>query len=132
MPPAINGQRPPWRSQPARGGPDHQMRRTGGNHLLATGAPVRLARTLTRHAPDQEVPVPGAVRFLAAERCEPTIGGFCPADPAPTRGTVPTHGSMGATGHPTTVTPAAPSPDDAGSVSGSVELNHRQDVSGRI
>ena len=78
MPPAVNGQIPPRRRKPARGGPDHQVRGAGRDHLLATRASVGLARTLARHASDQKLTVPGGVRFLAAER-RPDLGRFRPA-----------------------------------------------------
>ena len=79
--------------------PGNDMGYAGCDLLLAARAPVGLACALARHAPDQKFPVAGAVRFLAAERREATLGGFGPRRPAPAARTVPAHGSMGATGH---------------------------------
>ena len=76
MPPAVDGQISPRCRNTARGGPDHQMRGADRDHLLASRASVGLARALARDASDQKIAVPRAVRFLAAERGEPALGGF--------------------------------------------------------
>jgi hypothetical protein len=78
MPAAVDGQIPPRRRKPAGRGPDHHMRGTDRDHLLAPRASVGLARGLARHASDQKLTVPGGVRFLAAER-RPDLGTFGPA-----------------------------------------------------
>jgi hypothetical protein len=91
MPSAVDGQISPRRGHTARGRPDHQMRRSGRDHLLASRATVGLARALARDASDQKIALARAVRFLAAEWGGPALGGFGFAHPAATSGTVPAH-----------------------------------------
>jgi hypothetical protein len=111
VPPALDGHVPPWCGGTAGGRPDHQMRRADRDHLLAPRAAIRLARSLARDAPDQKIPIARVMRFLSAEWGEPAFGGYRLAGTAPTSRTVPAHGTMRATGHPTTVTPEARLPD---------------------
>jgi len=111
--------------------PHHEVQGADRYLLLVPRATVGLAGSGAGHTPDQEVSVRGAVRFPSTKWCRHGAGAFPCGGPAATVGPVATERSMGAAGHPTTVSRRPMGWSRRGGP-GSIRLDHGEDIPCRI
>ncbi len=85
------------------GRPDNNVRGADRDLLLASGTAIGLAGSSARNLPDQEVTIGRALGFPSAQWGRRTFRAFAGSGSGATFAAFAAQGTMGATGHPTTI-----------------------------